>query len=282
MSDKERLDDEYHFVDDPDMGSHDEVSSPEPSLKEEPPSQSGNMLQQWLTPLEPFYKLIQNNFMLRTGLIALSIILMAIIIYSCSSNPLAKKTISLSAAPTMQKRSNQIAAMPTIQSSTAQEALEMTRRSSAADTAKLTSMEQMQTDLQTQVNALSNQFSGNTANVTALMNNLKTLSEQVSQLSLMVQNQAKITADMHAHLKKETEKKVQSNKNMVVAAPPAQYFLQAIIPGRAWLISTNGDTVTVREGTRISSYGVVRFIDAKRCRVLTSSGQVIRFSQEDS
>jgi len=87
---------------------------------------------------------------------------------------------------------------------------------------------------------------------------------------------------MHAHLKQQTEKKVRASKKVVAATPPAQYFLQAIIPGRAWLISTNGDTVTVREGTRISSYGVVRFIDAKRGRVLTSSGQVIRFSQEDS
>ena len=61
-----------------------------------------------------------------------------------------------------------------------------------------------------------------------------------------------------------------------------KYHIQAVIPGRAWLIATNGATLTVREGTAVAGYGMVRLIDPSQGRVTTSSGQVIRFSQEDS
>ena len=64
--------------------------------------------------------------------------------------------------------------------------------------------------------------------------------------------------------------------------PRARYFIQAVIPGRAWLVATNGSTLTVREGTVIPGYGMVKLIDPRQGRVLTSSGQVIRFSPEDS
>ncbi|MBA3536672.1 MAG: type IV secretion protein IcmG, partial [Tatlockia sp.] len=69
---------------------------------------------------------------------------------------------------------------------------------------------------------------------------------------------------------------------IVKSAPRLMYFIQAIIPGRAWLIATNGSTITVREGTRIAGWGVVKLIDPIQGRVLTSSGRIIRFSQRDS
>jgi intracellular multiplication protein IcmG len=68
----------------------------------------------------------------------------------------------------------------------------------------------------------------------------------------------------------------------VIRAPRLVYFIQAVIPGRAWLIATNGSTLTVREGSKITGYGVVQLIDSIQGRVLTSSGRVIRFSQDDS
>lgn len=63
---------------------------------------------------------------------------------------------------------------------------------------------------------------------------------------------------------------------------PQIYSLQAVIPGRAWIMSNNGATLTVREGTTIAGYGVVKLIDPQQGRVVTSSGRTIRFSQIDS
>jgi hypothetical protein len=39
------------------------------------------------------------------------------------------------------------------------------------------------------------------------------------------------------------------------------YSVQAIIPGRAWLKSDSGDTVTVAEGDMLRGYGRVTKID---------------------
>ena len=60
------------------------------------------------------------------------------------------------------------------------------------------------------------------------------------------------------------------------------YYIQAVIPGRAWLVSSQGLTITVREGTSVPGYGIVKLIDPNQGRILTSSGRTITFSQQDS
>ena len=60
------------------------------------------------------------------------------------------------------------------------------------------------------------------------------------------------------------------------------YHLEAVIPGRAWLMGSDGSTLTVKKGSKLPGYGVVTFIDANQGRVSINSGQVIRFSQDDN
>lgn len=50
----------------------------------------------------------------------------------------------------------------------------------------------------------------------------------------------------------------------------------AIIPGRAWLKTTSGKTITVSEGDTIAEFGRVLKIDAGNALVVTSSGVIIR------
>lgn len=66
------------------------------------------------------------------------------------------------------------------------------------------------------------------------------------------------------------------------AAPRTVYYIQAVIPGRAWLMSNQGKSLTVSRGSSVPGYGTVRVINAKVGRVFTSSGRVIRFSQADT
>ena len=73
-------------------------------------------------------------------------------------------------------------------------------------------------------------------------------------------------------------KSVKRHKKGVVL----RYAVKAVIPGRAWLLASNGSTLTVRRGTPIQGYGVVTGIDAVRGYVFTSYRKLIRFSQEDS
>jgi hypothetical protein len=46
-----------------------------------------------------------------------------------------------------------------------------------------------------------------------------------------------------------------------MAVPKSMYSVQAIIPGRAWLKSDNGETVTVAEGDILKNYGKIIKID---------------------
>lgn len=55
-----------------------------------------------------------------------------------------------------------------------------------------------------------------------------------------------------------------------------EYVVHAVIPGRAWLKSTEGQIVTVTEGDSIGNYGRISVIDAANGVVLTSSGTSFR------
>ena len=52
--------------------------------------------------------------------------------------------------------------------------------------------------------------------------------------------------------------------------------VHAIIPGRAWLKSKDGSTITVTEGDSLERYGKVLVIDASNGVVITSSGVTLR------
>lgn len=121
--------------------------------------------------------------------------------------------------------------------------------------------------------------------VNSVNNNVQNLNSQIASLNQVINN-------LSTQLAKQTEEidllmaRTQPKRVVKAVSKPAAarlvYYIQAVIPGRAWIIASNGSTLTVREGTKIAGYGVVKLIDPLDGRVVTSSGQVIRFSQEDS
>lgn len=124
-------------------------------------------------------------------------------------------------------------------------------------------------------------MTGLNTSVTQMMAKIDELNQVVAQLT------AKIEAQEAERLKARVVVQQRPRSRATLAhrrsnEPSARYFIQAVIPGRAWLVATNGSTLTVREGTVIAGYGMVKLIDSRQGRVLTSSGQVIRFSPEDS
>jgi intracellular multiplication protein IcmG len=58
------------------------------------------------------------------------------------------------------------------------------------------------------------------------------------------------------------------------------YFVEAVVPGRAWLQTSNGRTVTVTIGERLNGYGLVTLIDPYTGNVKTSSGAMIRYGMQ--
>lgn len=148
-------------------------------------------------------------------------------------------------------------------------------------TQKLSALQASEDKLNNDFSNLNNQLSGVSSSVSDLSSKVDQLSQAVNVLAAQLAEQSRqitlLTAKQHEYVRvKKTHAAYKQGKQKLV------YFLQAVIPGRAWIISNNGSTLTVRDGSPIAGYGVVKRIDPNEGRVITSSGRIIVFSQLDS
>ena len=143
---------------------------------------------------------------------------------------------------------------------------------------KVSAIELSQQTVKEEVSSVGQQVGAVNNNINNLNAQIANLNQVIGNLSTQVAKQSAEINMIMAHYKPKPVKRVMPQAR----AARIVYYIQAVIPGRAWLIGSNGSTLTVREGAKIAGYGVVKLIDSMQGRVLTSSGQVIRFSQEDS
>lgn len=68
---------------------------------------------------------------------------------------------------------------------------------------------------------------------------------------------------------------VREKRELPPPRPP--YYLEAALPGRAWLMRRDGVSVTIALGDKIPGYGVVVTIDPNEGFVQTSSGAIIKY-----
>lgn len=97
-------------------------------------------------------------------------------------------------------------------------------------------------------------------NLVALSSNLQEVSAQINAIRAQKMSPPKST--------------VQAKPNL--EAKSTNLVIYAIIPGRAWLRSATGKTITVTEGDTLTGYGKILKIDAANAVVLTTSGVSIR------
>lgn len=142
---------------------------------------------------------------------------------------------------------------------------------------KLSALELGQNSTRQEVSAVTGQLESIGSNMQKLTAHAAAMQKMIESLAATVEEQSREIAVLTAR----TAPKVRPVAK-TPALPRVVYYIQAVIPGRAWLVSSTGNTLTVREGTPIPGHGVVRLIDAQQGRVVLSSGQVIRFSQQDS
>jgi intracellular multiplication protein IcmG len=146
---------------------------------------------------------------------------------------------------------------------------------------KLSALAQNQNVMSANIDSMSHQLSSISTALSDLTTQLTVLNNGMNQLNHQLDLQAQALAKLEAaQHKKHVVMRSMMDRHAVREV--ITYSIQAAIPGRAWLISNQGNTLTVREGTSIPGYGVVKLIDSKQGRVITSSGRVIRFSQIDS
>lgn len=143
---------------------------------------------------------------------------------------------------------------------------------------KISSLEVGQQSMRSEVESMNSQLGGINSNLSNLSNQINQLHLIITSLSAKLDAQSKVIE--HLTIVKKPAPVIKKVVRKVVRTP--RYFIQAVIPGRAWLIAPNGSTLTVREGTALPGYGTVTLIDPNQGKITTSSGQIIRFSQDDS
>ncbi|OGT51646.1 MAG: hypothetical protein A3E84_03745 [Gammaproteobacteria bacterium RIFCSPHIGHO2_12_FULL_42_13] len=125
------------------------------------------------------------------------------------------------------------------------------------------------------------------ASLADLQNNLVVMSSQIATLNSTLQDLVSQVTQQQSELRvlgtNQTKKNITSvsvSKSPVVT--PKILFIQALIPGRAWLSTQEGGmSMTVKVGDAIPTYGVVNSIDPVQGVVNTSSGRTIVFKGEE-
>ena len=266
----EKDNDEYQFLD---LESATPDSSSETELSEERDTS---------TPADLF---AGKKNVKRNALMVILLVIILMVVYSVMNISSSNKSNMASIKPTpvsvIKKQQQTVATVAQPQLATP--AISYDVNATANMNQKLSALELNQDSMRVELASTKNQMA-------VLTSNLNELTTKISDLN---QSMVALTATMEAQsreMKQALVQKMPSPKcighrtvSRYSPHPPAlKYYIQAVIPGRAWLIATNGATLTVREGTPIAGYGLVKLIDSAQGRVITGSGQVIRFSQEDS
>ncbi|GGI89892.1 type IVB secretion system protein IcmG/DotF [Legionella impletisoli] len=260
MADNDQYDDEYQFGD-LDTGS---PKPPEEDIYS--PSMEGS---------ESRAGVAAPRNVKRNAIIAIAFIILAMVIYKFLDSffSVKKETVKTTQQPTQALKQPPAPPRPTVVQpiATTQPTVDTPQV-----TQKLSAMEVSQQTLRSDVSTISNQMTSMSSTVNQMASQIAQLNQLISTLNDKIEEQSQDIQRLR--VKPKPVRKVVRR----VVKPITKCYVQALIPGRAWLICTNGATLTVREGSTIPGYGLVKLIDPHQGRVMTSSGQIIRFSQDDS
>ncbi len=116
------------------------------------------------------------------------------------------------------------------------------------------------------------------------LNATQTANEQLAQSVTMLTSQLRLlTRDVqkNTQLLASTTKKPVKKGAPIHRPKPITYDVKAIVPGRAWIVASTGNSYSVTVGDSIDQYGTVKAIDPDTGRVYTSSGKVIAYGPND-
>lgn len=216
---------------------------------------------------------IKSKFNRRNVLIAVVIIAAAIALYKLigvfsgssgtrKSTPVVTRTIERRPIPS---RTVSIPTLPTPTRTT----------SPALSTALQDQLSQMhQHNVQS-----SNQVESINTNLHALSNSVANLQGVVAAMNQQLQTVSAQLQQQHTAILALRPKKVKRRGPRVGPASPIRpkWYIQALLPGRAWLFQADGNNITVRTGDSLAGYGKIKDILVVKGVVMTSSGAIIRY-----
>lgn len=130
---------------------------------------------------------------------------------------------------------------------------------------------------QSDIDQLNTTISTQQQNMDQMQNSINTLQESVTTLNATIND---LSQKLTEAVNKMPEKRVKPiAKPMAIAQPPRPtYTIRALVPGRAWLQASDGQTITVVNGDQVPAYGSVQDIDLNAGQVVLTDGTIIGYN----
>ncbi|MFU8797763.1 MAG: hypothetical protein ACNA7Y_03590, partial [Gammaproteobacteria bacterium] len=132
--------------------------------------------------------------------------------------------------------------------------------------------------LNARINMLENRLRENASQMAEVQKKIMQLEATLTDGQTQLVTMHQLMEAMSQRLQ-EYAKQVASKTHKKIEVP--QYYIQAMVAGRAWLINPKGTVTTVSIGDDIPGYGVITAIDIQQGTVSTHQGKVIRYHSED-
>ena len=144
-------------------------------------------------------------------------------------------------------------------------------------------MQQINQDISEQNNSIERvhkNFNSVSSKVNKLSNDVSELHYQLKHLLDLDRELFQKLGSIEEKLNKEEEKR----KAAAIKKEPAKilqnYFIRAVVEGRAWLVDSAGKSITVTLGDQVKDYGKIENIYPSQGFIVTSSRRVIQFQHD--
>jgi intracellular multiplication protein IcmG len=256
MAENKNFEEEYQYVEEGEP-SFDSASA-EP-IAEEQPTEYDNKA----------HSLLHQPNVKRNSTIVIAGLLILIVLIKCSANKddLTSQKGKITPAPVQQTKQIEKAPESAVPA--------------GVPSADINNIITAQKSMQNSIMGVSDQLAQLNIHLTSQDKSYDTLQKALEDLQAKQNANAALLQEILMQVKMKPVAPKPEAAKAIYEPPKMEYFVQAIIPGRAWIINEKGQAITVRVGSEIPGYGIVKEIDPPEGRVVMSSSKVFRFKHDD-
>ncbi len=115
----------------------------------------------------------------------------------------------------------------------------------------------------------------------AQMDDMKSAMAQIQSTNQQLEKALTAVTDQVKSLTVKLNQTIARFSSPKFMGPKLVYHLRAVLPDRAWIVSNQGQTLTVTIGDHVDQYGVVQSINPMQGIITTSSGRKIYYGSND-
>ena len=138
---------------------------------------------------------------------------------------------------------------------------------------------QVQAAVQQKISAAEQEISSNRDQISSLKDAISKAQQDISSVGQNINQLTGVTQQLLVEIQQLKAPKIKPKKKVVKPLPI--YHVRAIVPGRVWLESADGKSVTLRVGDSLEGYGTVDVISPRQGMVLMSNGSYIQYGVND-